>query len=88
MGLVANPEGHLNAMRLAETTQLFGMRDRMLRRLHDGDYRGAMLLCRRALSFEDQQEEAPEGHDAAEYRAPLLALLRVINHLRLEMRTR
>lgn len=92
MALVANPDGHTEAMRLAQTTHLFGLQNRLMRRLHDGDYRGALLLCRRALACEEQQfstegkAEAGEAH--AQYRAPLLRLLGVINRLRLEMRTR
>jgi hypothetical protein len=92
MALVANSAGHTEAMRLAETTYLFGMRNRLLRRLHDGDYRSALLVCRRALACEEQQvtsgTKSMDPNADVEYRAPLLQLLGVINRLRLEMRTR
>ena len=92
MALIANPQAHAEAVSLAQSIRLFGMQAKMMSRLHDADYRSALMLCRRALACEEEhfssnpQTVAPAEH--MEDRKPLLRLLAMLNSLRVEVRTR
>ena len=77
---------------MAQSTELFGLRDQILEKLKDADYRNAMMLCRRALAGEQEHfathhlPSPREGH--MEHRGELLRLLHAVDSLRLEVRTR
>lgn len=87
MAFFANPEEHAQAMRLARTTYLFGVEGRLMSRLQKGDYRGALMLCRKAMTREEHAANQQAAESKLDYRASLLELLRTINRLRLEMRS-
>lgn len=94
MGSINNPQGHGEVMRTAQSICLLGMQQRLLACLRESDYRGALLLCRRALASEEEQRtsdlpDLPRVPRRAQeqFRERLLTLLDQINALRLEVRT-
>ncbi|MGI8906511.1 MAG: hypothetical protein ACR2IE_08480 [Candidatus Sumerlaeaceae bacterium] len=92
MRQVADERRRAEAMRIAEKTELFGLRGRMLEKLRKSDFRNALMLCRRALADEEEHfatQLLPSPRvEHMEARQELLYLLKLINTLRLEVRTR
>jgi hypothetical protein len=91
MNLATNESGRTEAMRLAQSTELFGFQSRLIAKLEQADYRNALLLCRRAMAGEEEHFAThfmPEPRaEHLQPRRELLRLLKLINTLRLEMRT-
>ena len=92
MAKLSDSQAHWEVIRTAQATCLPGMQASMMARLKDGDYRGALLLCRRALALEDERPIVPDtpqlaASGAIPSRSRILDLLEQVNALRLRVRT-
>jgi hypothetical protein len=91
MGVGADRINQGEAVRLAESIELFGFKGRLLDKLETGDYRNALMLVRRAMAGEQEHFAthflAQPRVEHMQMRHQLLQLLEIVNSLRLQIRT-